>query len=184
MVKLNGEATVVVADVEAVNGVVHVIDTVLTLPSVKFAETRATALANLKEDSIVAIAAADPQFSILVDVIVITNSVRLLNEGFPFTVFAPTNDAFRATFRALGVSQQEAYANVDLLKTVLRYHVLEDAVMAGDITDGLTYETLQGGDVTFSVSDGTVMVNGATVVAADIPAANGIIHVIDAVLVP
>ena len=184
VVKINGVATVTTADVVADNGVVHVIDTVLTLPSETLASARATALASLKEGSIVAIAAADEQFSILVDVIVLTNSTRLLDQGFPFTVFAPTNDAFRAAFRALGVSQAEAYFNPALLREVLRYHVLEDSVMSGDIEDGAEVESLQGGMLTFSVDGDVVMVNDATVVAADIEAVNGVIHVIDAVLVP
>ena len=145
---------------------------------------RSAALANLKEGSIVALAAADEQFSILVDVIVLTNSTRLLDQGFPFTVFAPTNDAFRAAFRALGVSQGEAYFNPALLRNILRYHVLEDVVMAGDIEDGLEVESLQGSTLTFSVDGDVVMVNDATVVAADIEAVNGVVHVIDAVLVP
>jgi transforming growth factor-beta-induced protein len=184
VVKINGVATVTTADVEASNGVIHVIDTVLTLPSKTLADAREAALANLKEGSIVAIAAADEQFSILVDVIVLTNSTRLLDQGFPFTVFAPTNDAFRAAFRALGVSQGEAYLNPALLREVLRYHILEDQVMSADIEDGAEVETLQGGMLTFSVDGDVIMVNDATVVAADIEAANGVIHVIDAVLVP
>jgi uncharacterized surface protein with fasciclin (FAS1) repeats len=110
--------------------------------------------------------------------------VRLLDQGFPFTVFAPTNDAFEALFDALGVSQAEAYLNVDLLRTVLRYHVIEESVASGDIEDGLEVESLQGSTLTFAVDGDVVMVNDATVVAADIEAYNGVIHVIDSVLVP
>ncbi|MCL4254492.1 MAG: fasciclin domain-containing protein [Anaerolineae bacterium] len=148
------------------------------------AEAREEAVAGLREGSIVALAAADEQFSTLVDVIVLTDSVRLLDQGFPFTVFAPTNDAFDALFDALGVSQAEAYFNTELLREVLRYHVLEDSVLSGDIEDGLEVESLQGGVLTFSVDGDVVMVNDATVVAADIEAVNGVVHVIDAVLVP
>lgn len=184
VVMVNGVATVTTADVEANNGVVHIIDTVLTPPSVALANARTEQLAALQEGSIVSLAVADEQFSILVDVIVLTNSTALLDQGFPFTVFAPTNDAFEALFDALGVSQAEAYLNTDLLKTVLRYHVLEDAVMAGDIEDGMEAESLQGGILTFSVDGDVVMVNDATVVAADIEATNGVVHVIDTVLVP
>jgi len=184
VVMINGSATVTAADVEAANGVVHVIDTVLTPPSVALETARTEALASLTENSIVAIAAADDQFSILVDVIVLTNSVRLLDQGFPFTVFAPTNDAFEALFDALGVTQAEAYLNVDLLRTVLRYHVIEESVASGDIEDGLEVESLQGSTLTFAVDGDVVMVNDATVVAADIEAYNGVIHVIDTVLVP
>lgn len=74
-----------------------------------------------------------------------TGQGRLLSEGFPFTVFAPTNAAFEALLASLGVSLDVALLdNVDLLKTVLRYHILEDAVMAADITDGAFVQTLQG----------------------------------------
>jgi transforming growth factor-beta-induced protein len=184
VVMVNGVATVTSADVAAANGVVHVIDVVLTPPSVALANARTEALAELKEGSIVALAVADEQFSTLVDVIVLTGSTALLDQGFPFTVFAPTNDAFDALFDALGVSQAEAYLNTDLLKTVLRYHVLEDAVMSADIEDGAEVESLQGSVLTFSVDGDVVMVNDATVVAADIEATNGVVHVIDTVLVP
>lgn len=184
VVMVNGVATVTSADVEVVNGVVHVIDTVLTPPSVALENARAEQLAALKEGSIVALAVADEQFSTLVDVIVLTNSTVLLDQGFPFTVFAPTNDAFDALFDELGVSKAEAYLNTDLLKTVLRYHVLEDVVMSADIEDGAEVESLQGGLLTFAVDGDVITVNGATIVAADIEATNGVVHVIDAVLVP
>ncbi|MDX2076721.1 MAG: fasciclin domain-containing protein [bacterium] len=184
VVMVNGVATVTTADVAAANGVVHIIDVVLTPPSVALANAREEQLAELKEGSIVSLAVADEQFSTLVDVIVLTGSTALLDQGFPFTVFAPTNDAFDALFDALGVSQAEAYLNTDLLKTVLRYHVLEDAVMSADIEDGAEVESLQGGVLTFTVDGDVVMVNDATVVAADIEAVNGVVHVIDTVLVP
>ncbi len=105
----------------------------------------------------------------------------LKGEG-PFTVFAPTDDAFAAlpegTVESLLLPE-----NKDQLAAILTYHVVPGAVMAADLTDGMTATTVEGQDVTFMVGD-TVMVNDATVTTPDIAASNGVIHVIDAVIMP
>jgi uncharacterized surface protein with fasciclin (FAS1) repeats len=106
----------------------------------------------------------------------------LRGEG-PFTVFAPTDEAFAAvpkeTLDALLADPKGA------LTDVLTYHVVPGKVMSTDLSDGMQAETVNGEPLDITVKDdGTVMVNGATVVTADIETANGVIHVIDTVLVP
>ena len=106
----------------------------------------------------------------------------LKGEG-PYTVFAPTDEAFEAlpegTVEALLEDPQGQ------LTDILTYHVVPGKVMSTDLSDGMTATTVNGEDVTITIAeDGTVMVNDATVVAADIEASNGVIHVIDTVLIP
>jgi uncharacterized surface protein with fasciclin (FAS1) repeats len=105
----------------------------------------------------------------------------LRGEG-PFTVFAPTDDAFAAlpegTVESLLMAE-----NLDQLVAILTYHVVPGAVMSGDLSDGMMATTVQGSDITIGTMGG-VTVNGANVVTADIEASNGVIHVIDAVIMP
>ena len=105
----------------------------------------------------------------------------LRGEG-PFTVFAPTDDAFAAlpegTVESLLMAE-----NLDQLVAILTYHVVPGAVMLGDLSDGMMATTVQGSDITIGTMGG-VTVNGANVVTADIEASNGVIHVIDAVIMP
>jgi len=105
----------------------------------------------------------------------------LRGEG-PFTVFAPTDDAFAAlpegTVESLLMEE-----NLDQLVAILTYHVVPGAVMSGDLSDGMMATTVQGTDITIGTMGG-VTVNGANVVTADIEASNGLIHVIDAVIIP
>ncbi len=105
----------------------------------------------------------------------------LRGEG-PFTVFAPTDEAFAAlpegTVESLLMEE-----NLDQLVSILTYHVVPGAVMSTDLSDGMMATTVQGSDVTIGTMGG-VMVDDAAVVAADIEASNGIIHVIDSVIIP
>lgn len=133
-------------------------------------------------DDIVDIAVGNPDFSILAAAWQEADLVGALQGDGPFTVFAPTNDAFAALLAALGVSAEDLLAQPDLLK-VLLYHVVSGAVLSTDLEDGMTAVTLNGESVTVSL-DGDVFINDSEVVAADIEAFNGVIHVIDAVLVP
>ncbi len=100
----------------------------------------------------------------------------------PFTVFAPTDEAFAALPEGTVESllQEE---NRDQLIAILTYHVVPGAVMSSDLSDGMMATTVQGSDVTIGTMDG-VTVDGANVVAADIEASNGVIHVIDSVILP
>lgn len=128
---------------------------------------------------------ADGRFNELTSALLAAGLVRtgygLKGEG-PLTVFAPTDEAFAK----IPADQLDALMAdpMGALQQVLTYHVAEGAVMSGDITDGMEVTTLQGEPVTLTVKDGTVMVDGAEVIEADIEASNGVIHVIDAVMVP
>ena len=107
--------------------------------------------------------------------------VSTLQGDGPFTVFAPTDDAFaEAGIDLTALDNEEGKA---LLTDILLYHVVSGAVPSSAVTDGLAAASVNGDDLTFSVGEG-VMVNDANVILADVPASNGVIHVIDKVLMP
>lgn len=125
----------------------------------------------------VAIAAGG--FDTLVTALTLTDLVAPLSEpNGPFTVFAPTNDAFAALPDGL-VDCLVKPENVEVLSTILLYHVASGKVLSTDLVDGMMIETLLGSSVTVDLSDG-VVINESTVIAADVMASNGVIHVIDA----
>lgn len=132
--------------------------------------------------TIVDIAVGNDDFSILVSALQRAELVETLQGDGPFTVFAPTNDAFADLLEALDISAEELLAQPDLAD-VLLYHVISGEVFAGDLTDGLEAETVLGETVTFDLS-GDPMVNESNIIDTDIEASNGVIHVIDSVLVP
>lgn len=99
-----------------------------------------------------------------------------------FTVFAPTNAAFAAVQKSVDMLLKPE--NKSKLQNVLKYHVVAGAVKAADLTDGQKVKTLQGEELTVSIKDGKVMVGGAEVTTADVPASNGVIHVINKVVLP
>ena len=105
----------------------------------------------------------------------------LQGEG-PFTVFAPTDAAFAAA--EIDLSTFDTDAENETLKDILLYHVVAGAVDAANVSDGMTETMVNGDNATFTVDNGTVMINGATVISSDVFASNGIIHVIDKVLTP
>jgi len=131
---------------------------------------------------IVEIAASDPQFSTLVTLVTEAGLVETLQGEGPFTVFAPTNDAFAAV---PADTLAAVRADDELLRSVLTYHVLPGKYKAGDIL-GTTADvaTVQGATVTADGTGDGVMVNNANVIAADVKASNGVVHVIDTVLLP
>lgn len=108
--------------------------------------------------------------------------VETLKGDGPFTVFAPTDDAFAALPEGT-VDTLLMPENRDQLTSILTYHVVPGKVMSGDLSDGMTAETVQGSEVTID-TEGGVTVNDANVVTADIEASNGVIHVIDGVIMP
>ena len=130
---------------------------------------------------IVAIASGNEDFSTLVAAVAAAGLVETLQGEGPFTVFAPTNDAFAALPAGL-VDKLLLPENKDLLVKILTYHVVSGAVMAADVTAG-DVPTVEGQNITITTDMG-VKVNGATVTATDIIASNGVIHVIDAVILP
>lgn len=121
-------------------------------------------------------------FTTLVAAVEAAGLVETLTGEGPFTVFAPTDEAF-AALPAGTVENLLLPENRDQLVAILTYHVVPGAVKSTDLTDGMTATTVQGGDITIDLDNG-VMVNDATVVSADIEASNGIIHVIDTVIMP
>ncbi len=108
--------------------------------------------------------------------------VATLQGDGPFTVFAPTDQAF--TDAGIDLDALITDEEIETLADILLYHVYAGAVNAADVTDGLTVAMVNGDNATFTVTDGTVMVGAATVTLADVPASNGVIHVIDKVLMP
>ena len=108
--------------------------------------------------------------------------VTTLQGDGPFTVFAPTDQAF--TDAGIDLDSFTTDEDIATLTDILLYHVYSGAVNAADVTDGLTVTMVNGDEASFTVTDGTVMVGGATVTIADVAASNGVIHVIDKVLMP
>jgi transforming growth factor-beta-induced protein len=139
------------------------------------------------EGSIADIAVGNPDFSTLVAALTAADLVDTFAscEGGPFTVFAPTNDAFTAALGALGLEAGDVLGNTELLTSVLTYHVVEGAVDSGTVVTLDSATTLQGEDIAIEVVDGGVVLNGSVnVTTVDVEACNGIIHIIDFVLVP
>ncbi|MGM0386705.1 MAG: fasciclin domain-containing protein [Actinomycetota bacterium] len=131
--------------------------------------------------TIVDVAAANPDFETLVAAVTAADLVETLSGDGPFTVFAPTDDAFDALPEGL-LDALLLPENVDALTSILTYHVLPAEVMSADVSAG-EVATVEGSTIAITTDDG-VMVNDATVVATDVEASNGVIHVIDAVIVP
>jgi uncharacterized surface protein with fasciclin (FAS1) repeats len=131
--------------------------------------------------TIVDVASGAGNFSTLVAAVTAADLVDTLNGTGPFTVFAPTDEAFAALPAGVldGLLLPE---NKALLAQILTYHVLSGQVMAADVTDG-DVATVEGQTVALSTANG-VTVNGANVVSADVAASNGVIHAIDAVILP
>jgi transforming growth factor-beta-induced protein len=168
-VTVNG-AAVTAADNAASNGVVHIIDGVLSLP--------APATKN-----IVQLAQSVPDLSTLVTALVAGKLTGALSGAGPFTVFAPTNEAF-AKVPAATLANLLDPANIKELDAVLEYHVIAGAaVFAKDLKPFQMVKTLEGDELKI-VKAGRVLINNATVVAVDNAATNGVVHIIDGVLIP
>lgn len=175
-VVLNGMSTVTSADIEVDNGVIHAVDAVIGLPDVT------------------TFALADPTFSILVEALTFDDSytfVETLQDEGPYTVFAPTDDAFGALLEELEITGL-GDLDSDLLADVLSYHVVTGAnVTSDELTNGMAVTTFLGEDFTVNlaadsnnVSITDVNSRTANVVAANVQATNGVIHAIDMVLLP
>jgi uncharacterized surface protein with fasciclin (FAS1) repeats len=134
-------------------------------------------------DDIVALAVQTDALSTLVAAVQAAGLVETLQSEGPFTVFAPTNEAFAAlpegTLESLLLEE-----NREMLIQILTYHVVPGKVMSTDLSDGMSAETVQGSSITINLSNYGVTVDGATVVQADVEASNGVVHVIDAVILP
>ncbi|MBL8774730.1 MAG: fasciclin domain-containing protein [Acidimicrobiales bacterium] len=133
------------------------------------------------EANIVETAVAAGDFTTLVTAVEAAGLAETLSDEGPYTVFAPTDAAFEALPAG---TLDELLADPDALANVLTYHVVDGDVMAADLSDGMEVEALNGETLTITVDGDTVKVNDATVTTADIVTSNGVIHVIDTVLVP
>ena len=175
-------ATVITADVAASNGIIHIIDTVLLPPAAEAMDEEAM---DDGPGTIVDVAVGAGSFTTLVAAVTEAGLVDTLSGDGPFTVFAPTDEAFAAALDALGLTAEELLASDDLA-SILTYHVLAGEVDAATAIslDGQSADTVNGAAIDISVVDGSVMINNATVITADVAASNGIIHIIDTVLLP
>ena len=171
----SNDVNVVATDIQAKNGVVHVIDTVLLPPE-------------LLPASVVDIALGSDDFSLLVEAVVEADLVDTLSDpDGEFTVFAPTNAAFEAALSALGLDGVDDIPE-DLLVQILTHHVVGAKVLAETVV-GLTEAETLNGTVGVAVVDGGVVLTDelemtANVVVTDVQAQNGVVHVIDKVLLP
>ena len=185
------DANITATDIMASNGVAHTIDKVL-LP-----QSAIDFVASLSLKSIVDTAIANDDLSLLVDALIQADAglVATLNGEGPFTVFAPTNQAFVDLLDLLGddfnsLSDFDTEAEKALLVKVLTYHVVAGtAAFSTDLSNGQTIETFQGENVGINIKDGTVHIVDATetnaaVTTADVKATNGVVHVINKVLLP
>jgi uncharacterized surface protein with fasciclin (FAS1) repeats len=159
------DAKVVSADIEASNGVIHVIDNVL-IPA-----------------DLVTVAASDGSFNTLAAALEAAGLVDTLKNGGPFTVFAPTDEAFSKLPESL-IAELLMPANKDKLVEILTYHVVPGVWTSGQVAGLESAPTVNGMAVPIDSAHGKVMVGGSKVIATDIEAFNGVIHVIDTVMVP
>ena len=146
-------------------------------------ESPSAAETPMADETIVGVAAGNPDFSTLVAAVQAAGLAETLSGSGPYTVFAPTNEAFDDLPAGL-VDALLLPENKEVLTQILTYHVVEGEVMSTDVQPGKV-PTVEGSDLTIRVqSDGDVKVNRADVEAVDVVASNGVIHVIDDVLVP
>lgn len=156
--------------------------TFIALTSVAALTSATASFAGGHSQDIVDTAVAAGSFTTLVAAVEAAGLVETLKGEGPFTVFAPTDEAFAALPEGT-VEMLLMPENKDQLVAILTYHVVAGKVMSADLTNEMMAPTVQGGDVTI-MTEGGVTVNGANVVTADIEASNGVIHVVDAVLMP
>jgi transforming growth factor-beta-induced protein len=160
------DAMVTTADIECSNGVIHVIDAVI-----------------VPKDNIVETAIVNDDFNTLVDAVVAAGlDSTLSDESELFTVFAPTD----AAFAALDPDYLTNLVENDTanLTTILTYHVVTGKVLSTDLSDGMSVATIEGTNITITIDNSTVYINDAMVSSADVICSNGVIHIIDKVLVP
>jgi uncharacterized surface protein with fasciclin (FAS1) repeats len=171
---------IVSTDIQASNGIVHVIDAVLLPPSVSKS-------ASTSDQTIAAIAVGNPDFSTLVAALQKAGLVSVLNGTQKFTVFAPTNAAFDEAAKQLHLRNgMELVAELDVktLTAVLTYHVIAGETKAASVVAADQLQMLSGVAADVSVRGGKAYIDGAQILATDIPASNGVIHVLGGVMLP
>ena len=166
---LVNDATVITADVVSSNGVIHVIDKVLLPPADEL-------------EDIPTVASSTGVHGVLVDAVIQAGLLATLSGEGPYTIFAPTDQAF--TDAGISLSDFDGEEGAAALANVLAYHVTTGSVLSGDLSDGQMVTMLNQQQVRIGVTSAGVLINDATVTLADVAASNGVIHVIDKVLLP
>ena len=172
---INGNAKITATDISASNGIIHALDYVITPPTQSIAQI-----------AISSTTAAQPEFTQLVAALVRTNLAGALTGGFDdnLTVFAPTDAAFRNLYAALGVTSVDQIP-LETLTSVLQYHVVPARAFSQDLRQGASLPTLlTGKNLTVNLSALKINDSGLVPAALNIHATNGVIHVIDKVLLP
>jgi uncharacterized surface protein with fasciclin (FAS1) repeats len=177
------DAMVALPDVEASNGIIHVVDSVIMPPSQTITDIVIES-ADMGDDS---------EFTVLLAAVVEAELADALAGEGPFTVFAPTDAAFAAALEALDITAEDLLASEDLAG-ILLYHVVsgEEALYSNDVAaaladagdEGIMVETMNGASFTVTADEDGIYVDGAQIIMTDIMASNGVIHVIDAVILP
>lgn len=193
-VQLNDDANVLTTDIEVSDGVIHVIDSVLLPPALLEADltelvatededTSETVDAADTGGTIVDIAARGANLTTLVEALQATGLDETLRGDGPFTVFAPTDAAFDAALAAQGL---DLIADTDVLAEILTYHVVEGQLLAEDLVamDGMDLATVNGATISISTENGLTLNGSTEVVVPDVGTSNGVIHIIDSVLLP
>lgn len=157
----------------ALLSIMSVILVAVSMPLTAFAEP---------DQDIIELASENDDFAILVRALQDAELVETLQADGPFTVFAPTNEAFEKLLIDLNITADELLAQPDLAD-ILTYHVVPGKVMAADLTDGMEANTVNGETITFDLT-GDTMVNMSNIITTDLEATNGVVHAIDTVLVP
>lgn len=147
------------------------------------AEMESPEPAETSAPDIVALASETESLSTLVTAVQAADLVSTLQGEGPFTVFAPTNDAFAALPEGT-LDNLLKPENKQQLVDILTYHVVSGAVRSSDLSDGMTAPTVNGAPITVSIQEGRVMINDAMVVTPDVEASNGVVHIIDEVIMP
>ena len=186
--KTAGIVAVVLAIAVAVGGIVWFANREDTTATNETSQSNMQPAEQQANRDIVVVATETESLSTLVTAVKAANLVETLQGAGPFTVFAPTNDAF-AALPAGTLDTLLKPANQAQLKSILTYHVVPGTVLAGDLTDGQVITTVQGGTLTVKIADGMVYLVDATgnqvkVEKADVNADNGVVHVIGGVLLP
>lgn len=196
------DSEVINVDITASNGVVHVIDSVLLPPmgddmmeedmEEDMDEEEMMEAVSIAETVIAATEAETPEFTVLLEAVVTAGLAEVLTNNGPFTVFAPTDEAFAAALEALGLTAEELLADVDTLTDILAYHVVPGTFYAEDVIAGTeamggsleVATALNGTTATIAFDGETATINEAIIIGTDIEATNGVIHIIDSVILP
>ncbi|PNW29913.1 fasciclin domain-containing protein [Formosa algae] len=178
-------AMVTTADIEASNGIIHIIDKILLPQEI---------IDMINAETLVELVSGNDDLSILEAAVIKADLVDTLNSDGPFTVFAPTNDAFAALLDELGddynsLDDFDTDEEMALLKNILLYHVIPSEIYAADLTETSVETAYAGNNVSVVASGSSFVIQDATgenanILAADVMASNGVAHVIDRVLLP